>query len=399
MGINMLIIITAAVLALALITAGICLIVGLISWLIKKSRNNENPKSKNFLVRSVFTFCLLALISISFTIITQLAVSTPAIKDAGNSIAELRKVNLNGRTEWISLRGKDKTKPLLLFLAGGPGGSQMATVRYDLSKLEEDFVVVNWDQPGSGKSYSAAKLSDITPETYIEDGYALTMYLLKEFKQEKLYLVGESWGSALGIFLLDRHPEVYAAFIGTGQMVNFLETERIDYMKALQLANKKNDTKTAEKLKANGLPPYYGKDVTFKSAVYLNYLSSYMASNPNITNSGYNTFRDVFAGEYGLIDKINYFRGIVNTFGQVYQQLYNIDLSVDFNELSVPVYFFQGRHDVNAPAELVQQYFDVLNAPVKELVWFEHSGHSPWINESDRFVEELLLRFNNTYQT
>ncbi len=138
-------------------------------------------------MRSVFTFCLLALISISFTIITQLAASTPAIKDAGNSIAELRKVNLNGRTEWISLRGKDKTKPLMLFLAGGPGGSQMAAVRYDLSKLEEDFVVVNWDQPGSGKSYSAAKLSDITPETYIEDGYALTMYLLKEFKQEKLY--------------------------------------------------------------------------------------------------------------------------------------------------------------------------------------------------------------------
>jgi hypothetical protein len=77
-------------------------------------------------------------------------------------------------------------------------------------------------------------------------------------------------------------------------MVNFLETERIDYMKALQLANKKNDTKTAEKLKANGLPPYYGKDVTFKSAVYLNYLSSYMASNPNITNSGYKHLQGCF---------------------------------------------------------------------------------------------------------
>ena len=392
----MLIVIIAAVLALALLVTGVCLIVRIIAWLLRKSRKNENSENRKRLVRSVTVFGILALISVCFTIITQLAASTPSIKDSENSIAELRRVSLNGRTEWISIRGQDKTKPVLLFLAGGPGGSQMAAVRYDLSKLEESFVVVNWDQPGSGKSYSAAKQSDITQETYIDDGYALTLYLLKEFKQEKIYLVGESWGSALGIFLIDRHPEDYNAFIGTGQMVNFVETERIDYMKALQLADKKSDTKTAEKLKANGLPPYYGKDVTFKSAVYLNYLSSYMMSNPNITNLGYNTFRDVFASEYGLIDKINYFRGIVNTFGQVYQQLYNIDLSVDYNELSVPVYFFQGRHDVNAPAELVQEYYDALNTPVKELVWFEHSGHSPWINESDRFVDELLIRFNST---
>ena len=109
-------------------------------------------------------------------------------------------------------------------------------------------------------------------------------------------------------------------------MVDFTETERMDYMKAMEIAQSKGDTTFIEKLKVNGEPPYYGKDVTWKSALYLNYLSAYMADNPNIHNPGYNTFRDIFSSEYGLLDKINFFRGIINTFNHVYQQLYEIDL-------------------------------------------------------------------------
>lgn len=119
--------------------------------------------------------------------------------------------------------------PILLFLAGGPGGTQMAATRYELAELEKHFVVVNWDQPGSGKSYHCMKRNAITTQTYIEDGVALTEYLREEFGQEQIYLMGESWGSALGIFLINERPEYYAGFIGTGQMVDFAETEKIDY--------------------------------------------------------------------------------------------------------------------------------------------------------------------------
>jgi pimeloyl-ACP methyl ester carboxylesterase len=324
---------------------------------------------------------------------SQLTASTPVIRDENGktiegSIAELRLVILNGRKEWISIRGNSKDNPILLFLAGGPGGSQMAAVRYDLSELEKYFIVVNWDQPGSAKSYSAAK--NLTVDTYIEDGCALTYYLLDRFEQEKIYLVGESWGSALGIFLIDKSPELYHAFIGTGQMIDFVETEIMDYELALEIARKKGDTEKIKKLTANGPPPYYDKDVTWKSAEYLNYLSSYMTQNPSIKNSGYNTFRDIFSNEYGIIDKINYFRGIVNTFNHVYPQLYSIDMRTDYTNLEVPVYFFLGRHDINAPTSLVEEYFKVLNAPHKEIIWFEHSGHSPWINESAVFVHEIV---------
>lgn len=341
---------------------------------------------------------LVILINACIIIISQFMASTPPIIDENghipnNSITELIQIRLNDRNQWISIRGWDKNKPVLLFLAGGPGGSQLAAVRHELSELEKHFVMVGWDQAGSAKSYYAEKIKNITVETYIQDAYALTEYLKQRFSKEKIYLIGESWGSALGIFLIDRYPESYHGFIGTGQMIDFAETERIDYAKAIEIAIEKNNTKILKKLKTNGIPPYYGKDVTWKSAVYLNYLNDYMLRHPAIHNSGYNTLRDIGSSEYGLLDKINFIRGIINTFNHVYQQLYSIDMRKNYMKLDVPVYFFLGRHDVNAPPSLVEEYMEVLNAPQKEIVWFEHSGHSPWINEQDNFIKEVLRCF------
>jgi pimeloyl-ACP methyl ester carboxylesterase len=177
-------------------------------------------------------------------------------------------------------------------------------------------------------------------------------------------------------------------------MIDFEETERLDYAKAIEIAESNGNTDLVEKLRANGEPPYYGKDVTWKSAPYLNYLSAYMASRPGIHNPGYNTFRDIGSSEYGLLDKINFFRGIINTYNEVYQQLYDIDLRRDYVKLEVPVYFFLGRYDVNAPTVLAEEYERLLDAPDKVIVWFEHSGHSPWINEPEKFVREVLSCFS-----
>ncbi len=394
----MFITIVFAVLLLIAVIMLIALLITVVRLVVRHIGMADTKPIIHSLKRNAIMLAIAVFLCSGFTWVTQrtgfpwipmLTASTPGI-EGENAIAELRQVELNGRREWISIRGQDKTNPVLLFLAGGPGGTQMAAVRHDLSELEKHFVVVNWDQPGSGKSYSAMKISDITPETYIEDGAALTKYLCEEFGQEKIYLVGESWGSALGIFMAHRAPELYHAVIGTGQMVSFLDTELMDYELAMQIARERGDEKTVATLEGNGPPPYYGNDVTWKSAAYLQYLSAVMTSNPEITNGGYNTFRDLFASEYGILDKINFFRGIVNTFNHVYPQLYDIDLRDGYTKLEVPVYFFIGRHDINAPTSLVEDYFDLLDAPEKELVWFEHSGHSPWINESALFVSELL---------
>lgn len=385
----MMAVIIFAALLLVVVVSLFALFINGIILLVKHIRKVEKSPATRRVKRDMVVLVVAAALCVGFVAITQWAASTPAI-DGEDGIAELRRVSLNGREEWISIRGNDAGSPVLLFLAGGPGGSQTAAVRHELAELEQYFVVVNWEQAGSGKSYGAADIDDITVDTYIEDGYELTKYLCETFGQEKIVLVGESWGSALGVFLVDKAPELYHAFIGTGQMVAFLETEVMDYERAMEIARGRGDAKTIETLEANGRPPYYGKDVTWKSAAYLNYLSAYMAQDPAIQNGGYNTLRDLFSSEYGMLDKINYLRGIVNTFNGVYPQLYNIDLRTDYPALEVPVYFFLGRHDINAPTSLAEDYHALLSAPEKEIVWFEHSGHSPWVNESGRFVEEVL---------
>lgn len=376
--------------------AGVCVLA--VGSLMGRIRGKENPGQSARLRQAALCSAVLLLMNAGLAAFSQFTAFTPRITDENghvppNSIAELRALDLNGKKQWISLRGWDQSKPILLFLAGGPGGTQMAAVRHELAELEKHFVVVNWDQPGSGKSYYAAKIKEITVDTYVQDGHALTAYLQERFSQEKIYLLGESWGSALGIFLINKYPSSYHALIGAAQMIDFAQTERMDYAKAMEIASDQGDTALIARLKANGTPPYYGQDMTWKSAAYLNYLSAFMANDPSIHNPGYNTFRDIGSPEYGLLDKVNFFRGILNTYNHVYQQLYDIDMRTDYIKLDVPVYFFLGRHDLNAPTALAAEYALLLDAPEKGIVWFEHSGHSPWINERAKFVKEVLACF------
>lgn len=335
------------------------------------------------------------LVGVTAVLISQAFAMTPPIlgsdgKPLPGSIATLEKVTLNGSQQWISVRGKDTTKPVLLFLAGGPGGSQLSTERFALSGLEDHFVVVNWEQPGAGKSFDAVDRSTMTPERYIEDGYALTLLLRERFGQEKIYILGESWGSALGIWLVQRYPEQYHALIGTGQMVAFLENDQLCYDFAMQWAKERGDTNKVDQLTKQGPPPYYGKDTAWKEAAFLGDTFTYMNANPQIADNGFNTWRDLAAPEYGLYDKVSWFRGVLETLDVVYPQLWEVDFRTQATKLEVPVYFLIGRHDINAPTVLTEQYYAVLEAPHKEIIWFEHSGHNPWVSESDRFVEVVV---------
>lgn len=335
------------------------------------------------------------LVSILAVVISQALAFTPPITDAeGNvipgSIASLEKVELNGSQQWISIRGKDMDKPVLLFLAGGPGGSQLVTERRALGELEDHFVVVNWEQPGAGKSFDAVDRSKLSPDRYVTDGIALTQYLRQRFDEEKIYILGESWGSVVGVWMVQRNPELFHAFIGTGQMVAFLETDLMCYDFVLDLMERRGDTKKVEQLKQQGPPPYYGKGVALKEAAFLTETYSYMNADPNINDDGFNTFQDLAGSEYGLYDKVNWFRGALETMDVVYPQLWDVDFREQATQLEVPVYFLLGRHDVNAPPVLAEEYFELLEAPHKELIWFERSGHNPWVTESTLFVDVVV---------
>lgn len=329
-----------------------------------------------------FGVMLIAVIS------SQFMTYTPHI-DGDNAISELREITVNDSKQWLTLRGKNKDAPVILFLSGGPGGSQMGNARVALSELEDNFVMVQWDQPGSGKSRWAVPRQQITLDRYLQDGHAVTQYLKQKFGKKKIYVIGESWGSALGVLLMQRHPEDYAAFIGSGQMVDFAQTEVDDYKLALKIAKERGDTAKVKQLERRGSPPYYGDSVIFDMLAYLQYLDNEMARRGNINPSKSNIYASVLAPEYGLIDKYNWAAGLFRTLDQVFPQLYNINFRKSATKLEVPMYFLLGRHDLNVPTYLAEEYYQLLNAPKKELVWFEHSGHAPWNTEADRYVKEV----------
>lgn len=340
-------------------------------------------------------FVAIALIAI---FASQVFASTPPILDTNGkpmpqSIAVMETVKLGGSEEWITIRGKDSRNPLLLFLAGGPGGSQLVLEQRALAELEDRFVVVNWDQPGAGKSFHAIDHAKLTPDRYISDAHELVLHLCQRFGKDKIYLSGQSWGSALGIMVVQRYPELFHGFIGTGQVVAFLENEKIRYDSALNLAEKRGDIQQVEKLQQQGSPPYYGNDVLPKMMTYLNDLNKYGNEYQNlaIAKPKSNILIDLItSSEYGLYDKLNLSRGELATVGVVFPQLWDVDFRKQAKRLKVPIYFLIGRHDRTTSPKLTEEYFNLLTAPHKELIWFEHSGHGSWMNEPAKFVDVML---------
>jgi pimeloyl-ACP methyl ester carboxylesterase len=322
---------------------------------------------------------------------SQWHASTPLILGANGqplpgSIATLEQVTLNGHQEWITIRGTNMHNPVLLHLAGGPGNSDLSIFRTLMAPLEEHFVVVNWDQPGAGKSYGAVPMATLTPQRYVSDAHALIQLLRTRFHQDKIYLLGSSWGSVLGIWLVQQYPTLFSAYIGDGQVVNMKEDSVMGYQFALKYAAERGDTATVDTLRHNGPPPYVGDGMLSKYTAYLNVLNTYMAQHaaaPNITPV------DALASEYGLLDRVNYLRG-TDVPTVMLPQEQGFDFTTQATRLQVPVYFLEGRFDVQAMTSQVERYYQVLQAPHKELIWFDQSGHTPLVYESNKVVNVLV---------
>lgn len=341
------------------------------------------------------------LVSILAVVTSQVFATTPPITDAqGNvvsgSIATLEKVNLNGSEQWISIRGQSVDKPILLNLGmGGPGGGGFAT-RSLFEPLEKDFVVVSWDEPGTGKSYNAVPFSTLNKQRFVEDAHALTLYLRERFHQEKIYVYGVSWTSILGVWLVQEYPDLYYAYIGNGQMVNVIKDDVMGYELALKYSIERGNAKMVGTLQRNGPPPYTGEDMLDKYVTYLDVLNDYMNS-PHYTVIV--PIVPFIAPEYGFVDKVNHTRGLIRSFEVVYPQLQDVDFTTQAAKLDVPVYIFAGRNDVNAMSSLVEEYFNILEAPHKELIWL-NGGHGLDGGNLGQFVDVMVNKvLAETYPT
>ncbi len=318
---------------------------------------------------------------------------TPAIAGEA-SIASLEKIELGNMEQWILVRGQNTTNPVLLWLHGGPGAAQMPVARYFNSALEEHFIVVHWDQRGAGKSNpSNFDESTMTFDQYLSDAHELTLYLKSRFGQDKIYLVGHSWGSQLGIRLAQIYPQDYYAYIGVGQVVNFRRAQEIGYD---WLLHQVKDKSSLSKLKSLGRPPFTDH-VEFVR--YIKLVDAFGGGfDVGFARLAWIT---LCAPEYNLRDVTAWLRGSNRGSGPMwYTSIYqSFDAMKEISRLELPVYFFVGIHDYNTPMTLVKNYYKSLNAlKGKELVIFESSAHTPFMGEAEKFNQGLIRVLSETYK-
>lgn len=305
-------------------------------------------------------------------------------------IAELFSIELGGYKQWVMIRGEDKNKPLLLFLHGGPGTSNIGVAAYTQKHLEKSFVVVNWDQLGAGLSYSKEVPKEaVTINKMVEYTVELIQYLLQRFQKKKVYLMGHSWGSVPGILVAHKYPEYIEKYIGVSQMVNGELMEKDAYEYCLKCAAQTNNKKALEQLKSIGKPPYsdWMKGLQIRS----NWNDKFGA----VVKAG--SVSKIYMGkmlkstEYKLIDIYKFMAGFTLSIKSIWPEIMELNLQEKVSSLDVPVYFFLGRHDYQAPSKIAEMYAKVLKADTMEVVWFEESAHMCNIEEEEKFALELQM--------
>jgi len=366
-----------------------------VSLLLGALGKSHQAASTILISRVTFLLSVFALL-VSFLVASQWAARTPLIlgadgKPLPGSIARMEKVRLGGVDQWLIIRGQDETKPVLLFLSGGPGASEAARVLRFNQELEKDFMVVIWEQRGCGKSYPAR--ANLTVEQYTSDIIELSEMLRERFDKEKIFLVGHSWGTIIGVRAAQARPDLFHAYVGTAQMVDVLETDQIIYQMVLDHARETNDTTFVKRMETQGAPPYLsGSPVQPYATLFGREYAVYEF--PNIKNEEYRRDGDILLlmlkqPEYGWLDRIYYLLGLMNTFNVVYPQLQDLDFRADATQFNLPVYLILGRHDMNNPGVIPEEYFNLLDAPRKQLFVFEDSGHGMIWEEANLFHEVM----------
>jgi pimeloyl-ACP methyl ester carboxylesterase len=317
------------------------------------------------------------------------------------SMAELTTVELQGGRQTISIRAADPDNPVLLYLSGGPGQSDIAFARALLEPLTEDFVVVVWDQRGSGTSYSALDpISTYTIHNIVADAIELTEYLRERFAEEKIYLLGESWGSTLGVLAVQERPQLFHAYIGSGQMVSQRETDRIIWRDLLAYAQGAGDWDLYDRILELGEPPY--RDMPWSNVLVMGYYglletpyappAAYLERGEA---SGVSSF-GLLGQEYGFVENANLVRGLVDMFSLLYPQLQEVDFRRDVAKLDVPVYLLDGTHELRGRRDLALEWFEQLDAPHKALITYQDAGHAVAFERVDDLLrlmnEEILPR-------
>ncbi len=276
-------------------------------------------------------------------------------------------LSIGGIKQFVSIKGKDNRNPLLLFLHGGPGNSVIHYAEKFTHKLQEHFIVVQWDQRNAGKTLTLNKSPEpLTVDLFEHDTHQVIDSLLARFHQSKLYLVGHSWGTYLGFYMAKNYPELLYAYIPICPMIDQLESERITLKAMKEKASKNGNEKALQELNRVKVPFENGSQLYF----HRKWVLEFMGSKAKITEKQVQEWASMWLPVFNEASKDNLFESAPT--------------------LRCPVYFFVGGQDVQTNSGITEKYYNILDAPKKELHWFERSGHSLPTTEPE-LLQEIII--------
>jgi proline iminopeptidase len=338
----------------------------------------------------VFSFALLYRKYLQHKVVEERAITSPT------GINSLDPVRIGGIDEWVEVRGQNLNNPILLVIHGGPGIAFIPLARSFQGPWENRFTVVEWDQRGAGKTY-ASNDKDLQRRTMHvpqmeQDTLDVANYLRHKFQRKKIFVMGHSWGSLLGLWLAHEHPELIYAYVGVGQVVNPKQNDEVAYRDALQEARSTRNQQAVRDLESNA--PSTNVDLR-KGQTTENWQAALLG--PPSNGAAFMNIRSVLsdlvsAPEYSLVDDFSFPRGQLLSLEILIPQARKVDLTQLGSDFRVPIFFFEGRHDPYARPSLIWSYYQTIKAPHKEFVWFESSGHFPFFEENQKFADELFQR-------
>lgn len=335
---------------------------------------------------------------ITLVLAGQLVTAPPAA--AAEPVEWITKLPVNGVDQAIQVRGNDKTAPLLIVIHGGPGYAMIDLLHETMPQLENDFVTVNYDQRGAGLSYAPdVPAASLTIDQLAEDADTIRQMVLDHIGAEpgrRVYVVGHSMGTMIGLHLVAEHPDHYTAYIGVGQVVNVVTNEQGSYDFALGQSTAEGNTTAMGQLQCVGRPL---ADFSYPGCTQQPSLDGFDVTDCWMEYYGGDIWGstsddpvwDVIIGSPAYRhNRRQWWDGL-----RFSQNLFNDPTIVPWNavdvahDLSVPVYFFQGHHDFDTPWPLVEPFASTIAGPHR-LLWFENSSHFPFFEEGDAWRQHLV---------
>lgn len=285
-------------------------------------------------------------------------------------------VSIGGIKQFISIKGKDVSNPLLLYLHGGPGAAVSSHSEQVTGDLENHFVVVHWDQRGSGKTLELNNHSGIpSMDMMKQDAEEMLVHLLKRFERKQLILFGNSWGTILGFHLAKTYPEKVKCFIAVSPIINHTKSQQLTLATLKSHFTKKQNEKALAQLKSVSIPVADAKQMLI------------LHRWETVFNGG--DFPDEQFEQY-----LNYFKEWEKQWMSLYNEFYTLDLTNQIRRIGCPLYILQGDKDLTTHHKVVASFFERIEASTKKLIWLEDTGHNIPGTEPAMMQKHILNALN-----